>query len=182
MNTYIALLRGINVGGHKKIKMVDLKETFHDIGCADVKTYIQSGNVVFKDPSENVKAIASKIKTAIEECFGFDVPVIVITTKEIEGILKNNPFLESLEKGLMDKKKMYFMLLADTPNSMAVEELQTISYNPESFVIAEYVIYLFATNGYGKTKLNNTFFEKKLGCEITTRNLKTMHKLLEMSI
>ncbi|WP_299434873.1 DUF1697 domain-containing protein [uncultured Aquimarina sp.] len=182
MNTYIALLRGINVGGHKKIEMADLKRIMGKLGFSDVVTYIQSGNIVFKDLSENIDDLQIKIKTAIKKHFGFDVPVLIITHKDLSEILNNNPFAKRLEREEIEDKKMYFMLLYDQPDPIAVAELSKVSFDPEEFIITKNVIYLFAAIGYGKTKLHNNFFEKKLKCQTTTRNLRTLNKLLELSI
>lgn len=181
MNTYIALLRGINVGGHKKIKMADLKEVLRKLEFRDVVTYIQSGNIVFKDPSENIDALETKIKAAIKKHFDFDVPVLIITHNTLQEILQNNPYAKRLEKGEIEDKKMYFMLLCDQPDPIAVSELSKVSFEPEEFLITKNAIYLFAANNYGKTKLHSNFFEKKLKCQGTTRNLKTLTKLLELS-
>ncbi|WP_299243294.1 DUF1697 domain-containing protein [uncultured Aquimarina sp.] len=181
MNTYIALLRGINVGGHKKIKMADLKEMLEDLGFSAVVTYIQSGNVVFRDASENIDVLEAKIQNAIKKRFDFDVPVLIITQDTLSGILNKNPYTKRLENGNIDDKKMYFMLLCDEPDPFAVEELSKVSFDPEEFMITKNVIYLFAANGYGKTKLHNNFFEKKLKSKTTTRNLRTLSKLLELS-
>lgn len=180
MNTYIALLRGINVGGHKKIKMADLKETLIAAGFKNVVTYIQSGNVVFKDASEDMGMLQKKIKSAIKKRFGFEVTVVVITQDMLQDILLRNPFAEKLKNGLIEEKKMYFMMLCKSYDVSAVQELSAISFDLEEFVITKNVIYLFAANGYGKTKLNTNFFEKKLKCETTTRNLRTMNKLLDL--
>ncbi|WP_378178984.1 DUF1697 domain-containing protein [Aquimarina sp. SS2-1] len=181
MNTYIALLRGINVGGHKKIKMADLKQSFEDLGFSDVLTYIQSGNVIFKDILDDPSVIQTKIKAGIKKQFGFDISVLVITRQILSEVLQNNPFADTLKKSEMDGKKMYFMLLFDQPDPAVVKEFTSISFDPEVFVITKNVIYLYAYNGYGKTKLNSNFFEKKLGCDATARNLSTMSKLLELS-
>ncbi|MHA7056425.1 DUF1697 domain-containing protein [Aquimarina sp. M1] len=181
MKKNIALLRGINVGGHKKIKMADLKQMFEKLGCSSVVTYIQSGNVVFENTSDDLPVLETKIRVAIKKHFDFDVPVIVMTHQTLNEILQNNPFADKLATGEIDSKKMYFMFLCDQPNPLAVKELSTISYNPEEFTITKKVIYLHVFNGYGKTKLNSNFFEKKLRCNTTTRNLRTMNKLLELS-
>ncbi|MFD2563103.1 DUF1697 domain-containing protein [Aquimarina rubra] len=181
MNIYIALLRGINVGGHKKIKMADLKEMLEKLGFSDVVTYIQSGNIVFRDASGNIDLLETKIQTAIKNRFDFDVPVLIMTHNTLNEIFQKNPYTKRLESGEIDDKKMYFMLLCDQPDPLAVEELSKVSFDPEEFIITKNVIYLFAAIGYGKTKLHNNFFEKKLNCQTTTRNLRTLSKLLELS-
>ena len=181
MKTYIALLRGINVSGQKKIKMADLKEMFETLGFSSVVTYIQSGNVIFQSTDNDIISIGGLIKKGIIKQFGFDVPVLVITPETPTEVYENNPFLDKIEKGELEAKKMYFTLLASSPDPAAKKELNALDTVEEAFFITEKVVYFFATNGYGKTKLNNNFFEKKLQCEATTRNLKTMIKLLELS-
>ncbi|GAA4273015.1 DUF1697 domain-containing protein [Aquimarina gracilis] len=181
MNTYIALLRGINVSGQKMIKMVDLKTMFENLGFVSVKTYIQSGNVVFKSEKEDVKQIGSLIKQGILEIFGYEVPVLVLTHEKLDSIYKENPFLDRIANGEIEEKKMYFTLLSNSPDTTMKKELETTTYGKEEFIITEEVVYFFAAIGYGKTKLNNNFFEKKLKCSATTRNLKTVIKLLELS-
>ncbi|SEL61679.1 Uncharacterized conserved protein, DUF1697 family [Aquimarina amphilecti] len=181
MNTYIVLLRGINVGGHKKIKMDALKQLFLSLEFTDVETYIQSGNVVVKHRSKDIKSLEAIVRAGIEDCFGFDVPILMITHETLDTLLNNNPFIKRIENNEIESKKMYFMLLYNQADTKSVEELSTISFAPEEFVITQDVIYLFAANGYGKTKLHSNFFEKKLKCVATTRNLKTMNKLLELS-
>lgn len=181
MKTYIALLRGINVSGQKKIKMIDLKAMSEAIGLTSVTTYIQSGNIVFQSSIEDVKLLSSTIKDGIKDHFGFDVSVLVLTRGVLQKIHQYNPYAERLQSGEIEDKKMYFTLLSEEPEASAIEELTSTSYEPEEFVITKNVVYFFAANGYGKTKLNNNFFEKKLQQTATTRNLKTVIKLLDLS-
>lgn len=181
MKTYIALLRGINVSGQKKIKMADLKTMLEDLGFTSVITYIQSGNIIFKEDKHDLSALEALIKNGILEAFGYDVPVLVRTPETLASIYENNPFLEKLKNEEIEEKKMFFTLLSNTPDAMAVEELTSNSYEAEEFLITNEVVYFYAANGYGRTKLHNNFFEKKLKSTATTRNLKTVIKLLELS-
>ncbi len=180
MKTYIALLRGINVSGQKKIKMADLKTMFETIGCTAVQTYIQSGNIVFDHAEETNDKLGLYIKEAILEHFGFEVPVLIVTPQKLADIFSNNPFSEQLDSGVFEHKKMYFTLFADTPNPGDVTALQATQYGAEEFVITDEVVYLYVANGYGKTKLDNNFFERKLKVAATTRNLRTITKLIEL--
>lgn len=181
MNTFIALLRGINVSGQKKIKMAELKTLCESIGFSSVTTYIQSGNIVFDSEKPDITSITNTLYKAILDHFGFDVPVLVIKPKKLKEILQNNPYDQRIKQGEIEQNKMYFTLLANTPDLSVIDELNASSYAPEEFVITNKVVYFFAANGYGKTKLNNNFFEKKLKCSATTRNFKTVFKLLELS-
>lgn len=181
MKTYIALLRGINVSGQKIIKMTDLKSMFEDLGFTSVLTYIQSGNVIFKNEEINSKEISAIIEQEILKKFGFEVSVLVLTKEELADIHDNNPYSEKLKTEKIDSKNMYFTLLSTMPNPQGVQELISNSYKPEEFIIKSNVIYFYAANSYGKTKLTNNFFEKKLKSAATTRNLKTIIKLLDLS-
>ncbi len=181
MKTYIALLRGINVSGQKKIKMADLKLMFENLGFTSVSTYIQSGNVIFKSDKKETEIQRDIIKKEILKQFGFDVPVLILTSEIVTTIHQDNPFNERIEQGEIEDTKMYFTLLASAPDPEAIKTLESDNYGKEEFKITPNVVYFFAANGYGKTKLNNNFFEKKLGCNATTRNFKTIIKLLELS-
>ncbi len=173
MKKYIALLRGINVGGKAKLKMADLKLLFEDLGFEAVATYIQSGNVVFA--AKNGKGLEEKISKEIKSKFGYEVPVLVKTTAEIEKIVKDCPF----EK---DKKEAsYFVLLKKPPQKELVKAAEQLNYPDEEFVITDECVYLYCATGYGKAKLNNNLFEKKLKVSATTRNYRTLLKLVEMA-
>lgn len=173
MKKYIALLRGINVGGKAKLKMADLKLLFEDLGFEAVATYIQSGNVVFA--AKNGKGLEEKISKEIKSKFGYEVPVLVKTAAEIEKIVKDCPF----EK---DKKEAsYFVLLKKPPQKELVKAAEQLNYPDEEFVITDECVYLYCATGYGKAKLNNNLFEKKLKVSATTRNYRTLLKLVEMA-
>ncbi len=173
MQTYIALLRGINVGGHKKLKMADLKLLFEDLGFKNVTTYIQSGNVIFS--SEEKTALATKISTEIESRFGWQVPVLIITKAALAEIIENCPFEDA------KKIEAYFVLLDSEPKKELVAEVTKIEYPNEEFIISPTVIYCYYKNGIGKAKTTTNFFEKKLQLSATTRNYKTLSKLLSMA-
>ncbi|MCR8666714.1 DUF1697 domain-containing protein [Aestuariibaculum sp. M13] len=175
MKPYIALLRGINVSGQKKIPMADLRKLLAEEGFNNVKTYIQSGNVVFQSDVKDEKSIAETISKAILKQFGFDVSVLVKTPEVFQTIFEASPFSEE------EKKKSYFMLLFEEPNAELVKGIQQLSASEEQFTITENCIYFFSSNGYGKTKFNNNFFERKLNVIATARNYNTMLKLLSLS-
>ena len=174
MKTFIALLRGINVSGHKKILMADLRHLFKNLGFQEVQTYIQSGNVIFHSfakPSECEILIFEALKTK----YGWEVPVLVKTASEIDNILENCPFPQ--EK----KTKSYFVLLQSVPTSENVSITESISYPNEEFVIANSCVYLYSEFGAAKAKFSTNFFERKLKVNATARNYRTMNKLLEMA-
>ena len=177
MKKFIALLRGINVSGQKQIKMSELKSLFEEIGFQTVETYIQSGNVIFASKEKSINKLEKKISVAIKTKFGFDVQIIVITLDEIEYVLKSNPFIKKKK----ETDKLYVIFLAMAPSDEGIKKLKTIDYSPEEYFIDGRYIYLFVPNGYGKAKLNNNFVENKLKVFGTTRNLKTIKALLELT-
>ena len=175
MKTYIALLRGINVGGHKKVPMAELRELLTKSGLEKVQTYIQSGNVIFQSVEVNKNKLEAVIHNAITSHFGFEVPVLVRTREDIKTIFDDSPFLE--EK----KVNSYFTMLSEIPEKDLVDEASQKTYPNEEFVILKDCIYFFSAIGYGNAKFNLNFFERKLKINATSRNYKTMVKLLSLS-
>jgi uncharacterized protein (DUF1697 family) len=177
MAKFIALLRGINVSGQKKIKMTDLKNLFEDLKFTNVETYIQSGNVLFSTKSNNTKSIKSKIEKGIEAQYGYTVRVILKTPDELGTALKKNPFLKNKDTG-----KFYYTFLSEKPSIENLKKLKGIDYSPEEYFIDDDKIYLFFPDGYGKAKMNINLFEKKLGLFATSRNHRTVETLFKMAI
>ena len=175
---YIALLRGINVGGHKIIKMADLRSLLEDVGFQDVMTYIQSGNIVFKSAVQIPAKLENKISITILDQYGFEVPVIVKQRSEIEGIMANNPFTDPKD---IDENKVYFVLLKNQPKPEMVKALSELQFENEELVITPKCVYLKCALGAGKAKCDNNLIERKLQVEATTRNTKTLLKLLDLS-
>ena len=175
MTTYIALLRGINISGQKKIKMADLKELFEKIGYQKVQTYIQSGNVVFESAEDSTKVLGDSISDAILKSFGFEVPVIIRTPDDLLHSLNENPFSE-----VSDISKVSFCFL-DSAISTDETELHHPKAGSDEFKISGSEIYLHTPGGLGKTVYNNNYFERKLKISATTRNLRTIGKLIEMA-
>lgn len=175
MNTYIALLKGINVGGHKKVPMAELRELLSKSGFKNVQTYIQSGNVILQSFEKNTQKIEVTIKKAILDSFGFEVSVLVLTRFNLKRIFDDSPFSE--EK----KKASYFMMLHDTPDDELVKEASEKVYEGEEYKIIKDCIYYYCEKGFGKAKFNANFFERKLKTFATARNYNTMVKLLSLS-
>jgi uncharacterized protein (DUF1697 family) len=178
MQTYIALLRGINVSGQKKVKMADLRNLLETIPFQHVQTYIQSGNILFEHEQTAAANLEEKIASTIREKYGFEVSVLVKTPEELNQILENNPFLQDPGK---DPNRMYFTLLSEVPAPERIEKLKTFDYHPEEYVLDGTTVYFFSPHGYGRARMNNNFFENQLKVSATTRNLKTMQKLVEMA-
>ena len=178
MQTYIAILRGINVSGHKIIKMDALRGLFESLQFKKVKTYIQSGNVVFQDKSTDSEVLQARIAKKILDEFSFIVPVIVKSKDELASIVKNNPFIS---KEGTDIAKLHVTFLSAEPNKDDIKKNREGEYGPDEFIISGQTIYLHCPNTYGDTKLSNTFFEKKLKVTATTRNWKTVNELLKIA-
>jgi len=177
MPKYIALLRGINVGGHKKIIMADLKMVFEKSGFLEAKSYIQSGNVIFQSNEVETKKLEHQIESALEKAYGYQVPVIVLTRSKLEKILSDNPF-KPFEGD--DTRKIYYVFLKDVPQRKVVELFNETKFQNERFFICKDYIFLKFLCGMGKAKLNTNLFEQKLQVKATARNHKTALKLLEL--
>lgn len=178
METKIAILRGINVGGKRKILMADLKELMGNLGFQNIQTYIQSGNLIFNvnDKLEN-KEITQEIERAILKKFDFEVPVIVLSAEEIENAVANNPYY----KAGADINKLHLTFLNEVPNKDKQEIAESFDYTPDQFEIIGRNAFIYCEDSYHKSKLTNDFFEKKLKVKATTRNWKTVLKLWELS-
>ena len=178
METYIAFLRGINVSGQKKIRMADLRLLLEGLGLEQLITYIQSGNVVFKTSETDKNVMENQIQEAIAKAYGFDVPVIVKDRSELEKIILANPYQNKEE---LEGNKIYFVLPQKRPQTQLVKAMQEITFENEQFVVGNDCIYLRCALGAGKAKCNNNFFERKLKVNTTTRNHRTLTKLLQLA-
>lgn len=163
----IALLRGVNVGG-RKVPMASLREVFEELGHTNVRTYIQSGNVVF-DAKGSAPSVRTALERAIDERFGLDVTVLLRTPAELAKVKAQNPF----------GPDAYVTFLDGVPDRKRVSTLDPAPFAPDEFRVAGQEVYVRCPNGYGRTKINNTFFEKKLATRATTRNWNTVATLLE---
>ncbi len=175
---YIVLLRGINVGGKNKLKMADLRAMLEAMNFADVQTYIQSGNIIFECAETPNSTLEERIKTQIMETFGYDIPVLALTMDELQNIFSNNPFLTKRNE---DITKLHVTILKQTPDNERVDSIKDIKHKADEFEIKNKLIYLFCPDGYGRIKFTNNFFESKLKVQATTRNWKTITKLVELS-
>jgi uncharacterized protein (DUF1697 family) len=178
METYISILRGINVSGHKMIKMEALRKMYESLGFKNVKTYIQSGNVIFQATKATTAGLAKEIAKKIQKESGFEVPIIVKEVKELESVFENNPFVNKRRE---DLAKLHVTFLSEKPEASNIEKINAGNYAPDEFIIENDAVYLFCPNGYGNTKLNNTFFENKLKVTATTRNWKTVTELVNIA-
>jgi uncharacterized protein (DUF1697 family) len=178
-SVFVALLRGINVGGNNKLPMKELVAIFERAGCLGVRHYIQSGNVVFGAREELGRRISSLVAKAIARDHGFEVPVIVRTAAEIRKVAKANPFLRG--DGDVEPKTLHVMFLADAPAKDRASALDANRSPPDAFAIKGREIYLSLPNGAARTKLTNAYFDAALRTTSTARNWNTVLELARMS-
>ena len=170
---YIVLLRGVNVAGKNKLPMAEFRTLLEEAGFASVKSYIQSGNIGL-DTEEDTEKIKLKIEEILLNTYSYEVPVLVLLQSSLKVILEANPFLDQ------DPKFLHFTLLHDLPSPSSLDEFNEITIDGEYANCIESCVYLFLPNGYGRAKLVNGFIERKLKVSATTRNYKTMLKLLDL--
>jgi uncharacterized protein (DUF1697 family) len=175
MQTYISLLRGINVSGQKKIRMADLRSLYESLGLKNVQSYLQSGNVVFDSEEQDAVKLKDSIEVQIESMFGFSVPVLIRTGDDFKRVIESHPFAEE------EAIRVLVTFLYECPKKSKWEELGLHKDKVDQFALGEQEIFLFCPGGYGRTKLSNTFFEKKLNVIATTRNWKSVNSLYEMA-
>jgi uncharacterized protein (DUF1697 family) len=173
---YLALLRGVNVGGKNKLPMKDLAAMFATAGCSDVQTFIQSGNVIFKATPRISAQIPISIAAQIAEAFGYKTPVMLRTTAELASVVLNNPFL----KAGIAEDTLHVLFLADLPSPQGVESLDPRRSPPDEFVVRGKEVYVNCPQGVGKSKLTNAYFDSKLATICTGRNWRTVTTLLKL--
>ncbi|WP_289053103.1 DUF1697 domain-containing protein [Carboxylicivirga marina] len=175
MSQYISILRGINVGGKRKILMKDLKQSLEKIGLTDVRTYIQSGNIVFKSVNYNTNQLEVLLCNAIKKTFGHDVPVIVLSDKEWRKMIECNPFIKE------DINHLHITLLQSVPEKKSIEQLmQVTAIQEDKIEVIGKSVYMLIKRAYHHTKLTNRVFERCLKTKASTRNWKTALKINEL--
>lgn len=178
MKTFIAILRGINVSGKKKIRMKDLAEVLTSSGLRNVKTYIQSGNIIFEHQEKPASYFENLIHKVILDEFGYRVPVIVMSREYLNRVVAENPFLSRKD---VDINTLHVTFLSEYPDKANTHLPLEVSYPPDELLPGDRAFYVLCPKGYGRTKFNNDFFEKKTKVAATTRNWKTCNKLLDMA-
>ncbi|MBR9923251.1 MAG: DUF1697 domain-containing protein [Bacteroidetes bacterium] len=176
MENFIVLLRGINVSGQKKIKMADLRKLLGENGFPGVQTYIQSGNIILESTADP-KKVGEKVSALIRKQYDFEVPALVRRPSDFEKLIQENPFAKDPEN---DPKCFYVTFLDDKPTQELVDRLKEESHPPEEWEIDGKDIYFHSPKGYGRAKMNNNYFERKLKTGATTRNWRSIHVLLDM--
>lgn len=176
MPVSIALLRGVNVSG-RKVPMKDLKECLESLGCANVRTYIQSGNVVFEHSRESIPALIKRVESGISKAFGFQIQVIIRSKGELSEIVERFPFSRT------EEERSHVTFLKSEPTAvLSASSVEARRSKSEKFLVSGKEIYLYCPDGYGVTKLSNSFFERQSGVPTTTRNWRTVLALNEIAV
>jgi uncharacterized protein (DUF1697 family) len=179
MSTFVSMLRGINVGAQKRLRMETLRDIYKELGFRNIRTYVQSGNVVFESTEQDQSALVKRIEKQIAQTCGFPVEVFMRQAQDIQRLLAGNPFLNERNE---DPSKLHVTFLSRIPSEPWWSEMLPPRDIIDEFARGELVIYLFCPNGYGKTRLSNSFFERKLGVLTTTRNWNTVNALYKMAM
>ena len=158
--------------------MADLRTMLEAMNFEDVQTYIQSGNIILEAEEMLNTELAERIKTQIKKTFDYDIPTLILRVGEWRNIFQNNPFLPKKNE---DIKALHVTILAELPDSELINAIKDFQHKADEFEIIGKNIYIFCPDGYGRTKLTNNFFERKLKVAATTRNWKTVTKLMELS-
>jgi uncharacterized protein (DUF1697 family) len=175
--THVALLRGINVGGKNPLPMKGLVEEFDAAGCADVRTYIQSGNVIFSaPPNRDERALSQLLGERLAQRFGYTAPLVLRTTGELRAAIAGNPYLALGAP----EETLHVMFLTSTPDVDAVKTLDPDRSPGDEYQVIGREIYLRLPTGMARTKLTNAYFDTKLGVTSTARNWRTTTTLLEL--
>ena len=174
MGGFVALLRGVNVGGKNSVPMAALVPLFTSAGCANVRTFIQSGNVIFDAKPAVIARLPGVLERSFAKTFGFSTPVIMRSARELAAIIAANPF-----KGHEDSLHVTF--LADRPDRAAIATLDPARSPGDRFTVIGREIFLHCPNGLGRTKLSNDYFDRKLGTTSTCRNWRTVLKLRDLA-
>ncbi len=177
MTFALSLLRGINVGGRKKIKMADLREVYASLGFRNARTILQTGNVVFETDEADLARVKARLEAGISAAFGFDVPVIMRSPAAFETIFKRHPFTEAQ---LDEPRKIAVVFLADAPSPIAVEDLREKNPGREFIGADGSELFIFYTDGQARSKLDNSRIERALGLPSTARNWNTCKRLLKL--
>lgn len=176
MNAWVVLLRGINVGGKNIVPMKQLANSLESIGCAEVKTYIQSGNLVLQHPISDRQLLATEIAQKVQQDFDCSPKILVLGVKEFEQAALNNPF----PKAESEPKTLHLFFLIGQTTDTKLSELAKLKKDSESFQLLDSVLYLHAPEGVGRSKLVEKV-DKCLGVSTTARNWNTVKKLIALS-
>ena len=175
MNTYVALIRGINLVGRNQLPMASLRSLLEQDGCVDVRTYIQSGNAIFRTRISDPARVAKRLTAAIAKCHGFEPRTLVLTLDELETAAAGNPF----KRTESDPKRVHVFFLTETPPNPDLKKLEAIK-STERYALNGRAFYLHTPDGFGTSKVAERV-EKALGVAATARNWRTVTTLIEMA-
>ncbi len=176
MARYVALLRGINLGPHRRIAMQDLRALLADLGYTDVATLLQSGNAVFTSTRRQVDKVTAEVEQAITERLGLPVRCVLRTAAELAAVVEANPFPQHAAQGA----KLMVSFLAGRVDRARFAAVEQDRFAPDEFVAAEREVYLWLPNGMSGSRIPVDFWDKQLRLLSTTRNWNTVTKLLAM--
>lgn len=176
-DTYVALLRGINVGGRNRLPMDELARSFEHAGCASVKTYIQSGNVVFVAAPSIALKVRESVAAAVSARVGTDIPIVLRSAADLARVVGENPFLGESQ----DPRALHVGFLADKPSQERVSDLDPDRSPPDEFAVRGKEIYLRLPNGMSGTRFTASYVERVLATPATFRNWRTVENLLNMA-
>jgi uncharacterized protein (DUF1697 family) len=177
METFIGMLRGVNVGGHNKIKMDALRVICESVKCENPKTHLQSGNVVFRSAERNLAKLSTTLETAIERKLRFRPTVMLRTVPELREIIGRNPFAK---RANIEPSKLVVSFIGGEPSAEARKALSAMDIAPEEMHVIGRELYIYFCNGQARPKLSWARVDKILGLPTTSRNWNTVTKLLEM--
>ena len=173
----VSLLRGINVGGHNKIKMADLRDLYAALGMHNPRTILQSGNVVFACEDKNLARAKDRIEAGIQQRFGLDVLVILRSAADFRAAIDKRPFSDAQ---LAEPRKAAIVFLSAIADGPAVEQLRENNPGREVIVAAERELFVYYTDGMARSKLDNKRMERALGLGTTMRNWNTCQRILKL--
>lgn len=176
MARYVALLRGINLGGKNKLPMAKLVRAFEAAGASDVRTYVQSGNVVFAAAATEAAPIVAAVVAGIREREGISAPIVLMTVDEVAEVLDSSPFLRAGAA----PESVHFAFLSDAPSAARVAALAQDRSPGDAFAVDRRVVHLHLPNGVARTKLTNAWLDAQLATVSTLRNLRTVRALVEL--
>lgn len=178
--TYALLLRGINVGGHRKVPMAELRSVLEGLGYRDVKTYLQSGNAVFTAPADHSdEVVRQAVEAAIGKHFGFTVDCLVRDHDYLAAVERDCPFPAAELEG----KQLHAFYLSGAVDAKRFAGIDEDAFRPEAFALGDRVLYLYAPDGLGRSKLGEALSRPALfkGVTVTARNWNTVRKLVELT-
>ncbi|MFE5806525.1 DUF1697 domain-containing protein [Streptomyces sp. NPDC056491] len=176
---YAALLRGINVGGNKKVPMAELRTVLEGLGHGDVQTYLQSGNAVFSSAQQDPAVLGRELEAAIEGHFGFRVACLVMDGAYLRAVAEACPFPAAELEG----KQLHATFWSEQPGQERFAALDEASFLPEEYRLGDRVLYLYVPDGLGRSKLAEALARSAVvkGIDVTTRNWNTVAKLVELT-